>query len=280
MSLKHGLSTCAAALTISFMVTPSASATMKSSQQHGTERNLVQEETWNSTDAFRAHSKATGAMQQLTLQQTRQHIDWDAVDRTLWSQRSTSSPAELTARQAIPGPVKLDLLRLATGMQLEDEAHLRQNYSDLYRAFSPTTMKLELHSEGSAQTSTPSIQSEKCRRFTGTVTNRADTPIANRVLYKWEHVLDVCSNNSVVHTLNHRSAGSTYTAIDWYDRGLTDGSQGDYFGKLGRSDVTSRFTGHMQNCVFKYGCLYDTWPSITIKAQTRGRAEFSNMRRR
>lgn len=110
-----------------------------------------------------------------------------------------------------------------------------------------------------------------CRAFDGWVDAKDFTGVF--WLFQWHHKIDVCYNGSVVTTLNSNFHYVTNRDSIWFDRGVVDNSPQ----APGSWQLQSYMSGHMEECVLKYGCLADHYPSVGITAYGNGTASFWNM---
>jgi len=176
--------------------------------------------------------------------------------------RHAQTPADISA--------VADYMDLARPLSLMYEFHSSASPARVSLS-QPALGSTALLAPSSATAQPQATGSELCRYFDGWVDAKDFT--GQFWLFQWHHKLDVCYNGSVVTTLNIDIHYVEHRDWSWQDRGVVDNSSQ----AAGAWQLQSYMSGHMEQCVLKYGCINDAYPSVGITAYGDGTASFWNM---
>lgn len=188
---------------------------------------------------------------------------------------SVPTHAQAAARASIPSEVLQALVRLRTSTATPSQADQRilANHHDLAVAFSPGSVEVSTASGPSRQVST-AVQAAAagpgCGWQEGTLTRKTGWPDYS-VEYKWRSHLDTCWSGSKVTRINNQYTYVTNQQYGWAYRGVSSSS----VGAAGYWSLHDYQQGHMEYCVFKYGCLQDLYPAVSITQYGNGTASYS-----
>lgn len=203
-------------------------------------------------------------------------FDGGSLETQIFANFNQPTSEEAVARSVIPQNVKQALVRVKSGqVSAKDHALLAgtPEYIQLADALSQRiTSGQSIHDARASgdQSSAALATTTYCRGFAGWVD--ATSWISGAWLYQWAQRLGVCYNGSVVKSLNSRYHTVSHRDWAWKDQGLMSDSPGT----IGGWQYPSSMRGHMEMCVFKYGCTTDQYPWVRIIAYGNGTASITS----
>jgi hypothetical protein len=182
------------------------------------------------------------------------------------------TPAQAAARSAIPDVVLRALARLRTnaGAPSAADQQVLAGYHELASVVSRGSTEFVTTSQDGGSGLQAAAAGPGCGWQEGTLTRKTGWPDYS-VEYKWHSRLDTCWSGSKVTGINNQYTYVTNQQYGWAYRGVSSSS----VGAAGNWSLQDYQQGHMEYCVFKYGCLQDLYPAVSITQYGNGTASYS-----
>ncbi|GAA3040385.1 hypothetical protein Aglo01_31280 [Actinokineospora globicatena] len=161
----------------------------------------------------------------------------------------------------------LDRLSLTGELSDADRAVLRKHPEIAAQVLDPAkitaTSKTTTVAGSNAFQSATGVAARHCHISEGQISGHS---VLGSTVYVWHHRADWCADNVTVQSFHYRQGWATELASTMYFRGVT----ANWNSPTPSGYAESFMQAHIENCIFKYGCINSNYPWVKIKTWANG----------